>query len=178
MIQKLIVLGFLKKDSASGYDIKKSIDKELGLFSEIENRSIYYPLKKMEKEGLIRKKELKIKGHLKKYIYSITPQGEKEFFKLFRQSLLSQKRPFIESDIALYFISFLRGEDILPLLRLRLRFLENVKKWLFNKEKELKSAPKNLDLLLKHHLKLAAAEKDFIGEMIDIVKSSFHKNRG
>jgi hypothetical protein len=79
--------------------------------------------------------------------------------------------PFIELDIALYFLPLLDRESILPLLRLRLWFLEKVKKWLIAKEKEQKTAPKNLTLLLKHHFKLASAEKDFLREMISAIKN-------
>lgn len=171
MIQRLIILGLLKKNPASGYDIKKSIDKDLGIFSKLETRSIYYPLNKMEKEGLIKKEGLKTQKHLKKYVYSITPKGERVFIDLCKQALLSQRRPFIELDIALYFLPFLSKKEIIPLLRLRLRFLEKVKEWLQSKSKELKKAPKNLTLLIDHHFKLATAEKDFLKDLLDDIKN-------
>lgn len=169
MIQRLIILGALKKRPSSGYDIKKFIQKELGMFSQLESKSIYYPLKKMEKEGLIEKKEEK-ENHLKKYIYHITPQGEKEFFRLCKETLLSQKRPFLEWDIALYFLPFLDKKEILPLLRLRLLFLEKVKKWLQEKLEEFKEAPQNFSLLVNHHLQLVLAEKDFLRNLIKVIK--------
>lgn len=169
MIQKLIILGLLKQKPSSGYDIKKFIGKELGIFSDLTTHSIYYPLKKMEREGLVEKKEVR-EDHIKKYLYRITPKGEKEFITLSRQALLSQKRPFIEIDLPLYFLSFLNKEDILPLLRLRLRFLKKVKLWLRRKRRELKNGPKNHQLLIAHHLKLANAEASFLQEMIDTVK--------
>ena len=170
MIQKLIILGFLKKHSASGYDLKKFIKEDLGIFSQLENYSIYYPLSKMERDGLITKKEKNKDGHIKKYVYSITPKGEKEFAKLAKEALISQRRPFIELDIALYFLPFLAAGDIIPLLRLRSRFIDNVKHWLTLKEKELKDYPPNFTLLIKHHHKLADAEKEFIKDIIEVIK--------
>ena len=170
MIQKLVILGLLKKDPSSGYDIKKFITKKLGIFSELENQSIYYSLKKMENEGLIKKKITKGTTHLKKYQYSITPKGERAFLELCKNVMLSQRRPFIETDIALYFLPFLEKREIMPLLRLRLRFLEKVKNWLKEKQEELKTAPKNLTLLVEHHSRLAAAEKEFLEEMVKAVK--------
>lgn len=171
MIQRLIILGILKKSPASGYDIKKIINKELEVFSQIDSQSIYYPLKKMEKEGLVNRRELKQKKHIKKYMYSITPKGGRVFVELCRDVLLSQKRPFLELDIAIYFMSFLDRKKIMPLLRLRMRFLEAVKKWLVMRRKEFRHLPKNLALLLNHHLKLATAEKDFLEEMITLIKN-------
>ncbi|MCM8773212.1 MAG: PadR family transcriptional regulator [Candidatus Omnitrophica bacterium] len=172
MIQRLIILGILKNSSVSGYDIKKIIEKELGVFSKIETKSIYYPLKKMVREGLIKREEIKSNKHINKFVYSITPKGEKEFVALCKEALLSKRRPFIELDIAIYFLPFLKGRDIMPYLRLRLRFLESVKRWLINKSEELKEAPKNLSLLINHHLKLAVAEKDFLKDMIKVVKEN------
>ncbi len=168
MIQRLIILGALKRKPSSGYDIKKFIQKELGMFSPLELKSIYYPLKKMEKEGLIEKREKR--NHLKKYVYYITPRGEKEFFRLCKETLLSQKRPFLEWDIALYFLPFLNKKEILPLLRLRLLFLEKVKKWLEEKLEEFRNSPKNFFLLVNHHLRLVLAEKDFLKSLIKVIK--------
>ena len=170
MIQNLIILGFLKKNPASGYDIKKFIQKELGVFSELESQSIYYPLNQMEKEGLIEQAETEGAQKLKKYIYSITAKGDRVFRELCKKALLSQSRPFIELDIVLYFLPFLNKKDILPLLRLRLRFLQKVLVWLKDKQGELKDSPKNLRLLVEHHNKLALAERTFLGEVIATVK--------
>ena len=152
-------------------DIKKFINKELEVFSQTGSKSVYYSLKKMEKEGLVKRRVLKQKKHLRKYLYSITSKGERAFSELCRRVLLSQKRPFIELDIAIYFMSFLDRKKIMPLLRLRLRFLEAVKKWLISKKSELKQSPKNLALLVNHHLKLAVAERDFLEDMITLIKS-------
>ncbi|UCG35255.1 MAG: PadR family transcriptional regulator [Candidatus Omnitrophota bacterium] len=170
MIQRLIILGLLKKNPASGYDIKKFINKELGMFAEPQAQSIYYPLKKMEKEGLIKRKEFKGTSRLKKYTYAITPKGEREFLNLCEDTLLSQRRPFIELDVALYFLPFLDKRKITSLLRWRMMFLEKVREWLLEKEEELKESPKNLTLLVKHQSQLAVAEKDFIEDMIKVIK--------
>ena len=170
MIQKLVILGLLKNKPSSGYDIKKFIEKDLKIFTDLDTHSIYYPLKKMEKEGFIKKKMLKGEKQLRKYVYFITPKGEKEFLSLCRKALLSQKRPFIDLDIPLYFLSFLSKEEIKLLLRVRLRFLERVRKWLIKKKNEFKNAPKNLLLLIQHHLKLAGAEKEFLKDMIKAIK--------
>jgi DNA-binding PadR family transcriptional regulator len=170
MIQRLIILGILKKKPVSGYDIKKFMNKELGIFAKLQSQSVYYTLRKLEQEKLIKRNELKKNSRLKKYLYAITAKGEKSFLDLCKKVLISEGRPFIELDIALYFLPFLNKKEILPLLRLRLRFLESVKRWLLGKEEELKKSPKNLTLLIRHHFKLAAAEKDFLEDMIEVVR--------
>lgn len=169
-IQKLIILGILKEGPKHGYEIKKIIKKELGIFSSLENKSIYYPLKIMEKRGLIKKDTAKGRGTLLRYVYSITSEGNKEFLKLAMEALLSEKRPFIDIDIPLYFLPFLEKREVIARLRLRKRFLEKVKGWLtanLNAEEEF---PPHQRLLLKHHLNLLHAEENFVEEIIRIVR--------
>jgi DNA-binding PadR family transcriptional regulator len=170
MIQKLIILGFLKEMPCSGYDIKKFLEKKLGIFSQLDTSSIYYPLKKMEKEGLIKKRELKGKKHLKKYLYTITPKGEKEFINLSQQTLVSKKRPFIDIDIPLYFLPYLRKKEVILRLRLRKRFLNKAKKWLISKLGHKTDFLPHQILILKHHLNLLRAEEKFVNEFIEFVK--------
>ena len=171
MIQELIILGFLKKRPASGYDIKKFIQKELGVFSHLENQSIYYPLERMEKDGRISRAQITGDQRLKKYIYSITAKGEKAFEQLCKKALLSQSRPFIELDIVLYFLPLLERKQVLPLLRLRLRFLQKAIKWLGDKDQELKDAPANLHLLLEHHRRLATTEAGFMDQVVKTLRA-------
>jgi DNA-binding PadR family transcriptional regulator len=170
MVQKLVILGILKTNPASGYDIKKFIEKELGLFSSMETHSIYYPLKKMEQAGLIRKTELRGETHLKKYMYSITPKGEREFFGLCQEALSSEKRPFIDIDLPLYFLPYLDTKEVIARLRLRKRFLEKARQWLIAKLANNQEFPTHQKLLLKHHLSLLNTEDEFVKEILSVVK--------
>ena len=112
-IQRLIILGILKEGPKHGYEIKKIIKKELGVFTSLENKSIYYPLKIMEKGRLIKKDAVKGQGRLLRYVYSITSHGNKEFLKLAMEAFLSEKRPFIDIDIPLYFLPYLGKKEVL-----------------------------------------------------------------
>jgi PadR family transcriptional regulator, phenolic acid-responsive transcriptional regulator len=170
MIQKLIILGLLKKQPSTGYDIKKFIEKELGIFSKLETQSIYYPLKQLDKSGMVTKKVV-TETKRPRHVYCITLKGQKEFERLSREALLSNRRPFIDIDIPLYFLPLLDKKKVLPLLRLRLRILQQVKTWLSAKQKELKNDPRNIQLLIQHHLKLAAAESEFLQAMVQTVKT-------
>jgi DNA-binding PadR family transcriptional regulator len=172
MIQKLVILGLLQRGPASGYDIKKFINKDLGIFSQLENQSVYYSLQRMEKDGLIKKEQLPAKKYLKKYVYAVTPAGSEKFRQLCKNVLLSQRRPFIESDVALYFLPYLDKKEIIKFLRLQLIFLAKVKQWLFAKNEELKSGPKIFSLLIEHHQKLLVREKDFLGQIIIAIKNN------
>ncbi|MBU1112283.1 MAG: PadR family transcriptional regulator [Candidatus Omnitrophica bacterium] len=170
-MQRLIILGILKESPRHGYEIKKIIKEDLGVFASLENKSIYYPLKIMEREGLIKKSVAKVKGKLTRYVYSITPAGNKEFLELALKALLSEKRPFIDIDIPLYFLPHLDKRGVMSRLRLRKRFLEKVKQWLSDNLKAGEKLPIHQQLLLKHHLNLLSAEETFVEEIAGIVKS-------
>jgi DNA-binding PadR family transcriptional regulator len=168
-IQKLIILGVLKQGPKHGYEIKKIIRKELGVFTSLENKSIYYPLKLMEKKGMIKKSTAKERGKIEKHVYSLSPRGNKEFLRLAMAALLSQKRPFIDLDIPLYFLPYLDRKMVSSHLRLKKRFLEEVRKWLTGKLKNESKFPAHQELLLRHHLNLLNAEEEFVDEVIRII---------
>lgn len=170
-IQKIVILGTLKESPCHGYEIKKIVKEKLGLFTALENRSFYYPLKVMEERGFITKKKSQVQNHPPRYTYSITEKGEKEFSKLALDALISQRRPFIDIDIPLYFLPYLEKKEVLARLRLRKRFLEKVKDWLADNLELVREFPTHQRMLLKHHLNLLNAEEGFVEEIIDIVKN-------
>jgi len=170
-IQELIILGILKQHPRHGYEIKKIIQKELGIFTALENKSIYYPLKIMEKKGFIKKTATQAKGRLFRYVYALTSRGDQAFTGLAMDALLSEKRPFIDIDIPLYFLPYLEKKEVLARLRLRKRFLEKVEYWLNENLATRRAFPSHQILLLKHHRNLLNAEEKFLDEIINIVKN-------
>ena len=86
------------------------------------------------------------------------------------QALLSEKRPFIDIDVPLYFLPFLEKREVIARLRLRKRFLEKVRSWLAENLQENSKFKPHQKLLLKHHLNLLRAEDSFVADIIDIVK--------
>ncbi|UCD15149.1 MAG: PadR family transcriptional regulator [Candidatus Omnitrophota bacterium] len=171
-IQKLIILGILKEGPKHGYQIKKVIQTKLGVFASLENKSIYYPLKVMEKEGLIEKTTDYLGGHLTRHIYSITAAGNREFLKEANEALLSEKRPFIEIDIPLYFLPYLNKREVLARLKVRKKFLEKVKQWLQDKLQNKEEVLSHQRHLLKHHLNLLNAEDNFLGDILESIKNN------
>ncbi len=169
-MQKLVILGILKEGPKHGYEIKKIIKKELGIFASLENKSIYYPLKMMKEGGLIKKSTSRDRGKIERHVYSLTPRGNKEFLRLAMAALLSQKRPFIDIDIPLYFLPHLEEKKVFAHLRVKKRFLEKVRKWLTNNLKRKGEFSPHQKLLLKHHLNLLNTEEGFVDEVMKIVK--------
>lgn len=170
-IQQIVILGILKESPCHGYEIKKRAKEQLGLFTSLENKSFYYPLKVMEQKGFIRKERGQFHNMPPCFIYSITEKGQKEFERLALDILMSQKRPFIDIDIPLYFLPHLEKKEVLARLRLRKRFLEKVKAWLGDHLDSAEDFPVHQRMLLKHHLNLLNAEERFVEEITEAVKN-------
>ena len=79
----LIVLGILKKESLSAYDIQKLVEyRNISQWVKISTPSIYKKVIQLEKQGYV-KSTLKKEGNMpEKAIYSLTKKGKTEFEKL------------------------------------------------------------------------------------------------
>ncbi|MBB5337001.1 PadR family transcriptional regulator [Pectinatus brassicae] len=72
---KFIILGLLKHNELTGYDIKKLFNCEIGDFWQAKHSQIYPELKKLEEEKLI-SSHIEISGKkLEKTFYNITATG-------------------------------------------------------------------------------------------------------
>lgn len=101
--QELLFLGLLKDGPKHGYEIKRQLKDVLLPFISLQIKSIYYPLKKMEGQGFIKKETGRQGRWPEKYIYSITKEGERRFQQILNESFLAVKRPYFNVDLSLFF---------------------------------------------------------------------------
>ena len=79
----LIVLGMLKKEPLSAYDIQKLVEyRNISKWVKISTPSIYKKVIQLEGKGLITSHTEKEGKMPEKAVYSLTAEGEKEFEKL------------------------------------------------------------------------------------------------
>ena len=79
----LIVLGILKKQSLSAYDIQKLVEyRNISKWVKISTPSIYKKVIQLEEKGFIKSRIEKDGKMPEKAVYTFTGQGEKEFEKL------------------------------------------------------------------------------------------------
>ncbi|MBA7660636.1 hypothetical protein ES703_68640 [subsurface metagenome] len=168
MTQELVLLGLLEEGPKHGYEIKRLITKIIETFTSIKTKSIYYSLRQMEKEGLVAKRVSRAGRRPEKYIYHITKKGSGRFQELLRRSFLILERPFLNIDLSLYFLPFIKPKMALARLRTRLRGLGRVKVWLENMGRSLKkrNAPHHLQTIIQHNLELAKAEIKFTSRLV------------
>lgn len=168
--QELIFLGLLRESPKHGYEIKKEIKEILSTFIGVDLKSIYYPLRVLEKKGFLVKKAGKHGKRPLRFIYSLTSKGEARFKYLLNKSFLDFKRPQFSLDLSLYFLKFIKPNLAKRRLRARITLLNKLSQTLkstilFLKKKAQKRAVPILPIL-EHNLRMVDTEKEFLRHFI------------
>jgi DNA-binding PadR family transcriptional regulator len=167
MEQELILLGLLKEGPKHGYEIKKRIKEILSLFAGIDLRSVYYPLRILEKRGLVTKRIAKTGRRPKRLVYALTAKGESRFKNLLTQSLLNFRRPQFSLNSSLYFLNYMEPDIVKRRLRARMLVLTRLSKGLRQTIKSLKNKrPPSLVYILEHDLQMVETESRFLLNLI------------
>lgn len=83
---KYAILGLLSLEAASGYDLKKTVDGNIGFFWNENFGHIYPILKNLEKDGLVERLTSEADNYHAKNVFSLTAAGKKEFLKWLSES--------------------------------------------------------------------------------------------
>lgn len=79
----LIVLGIVRKEPLSAYDIQKLVEyRNISRWVKISTPSIYKKVLQLEKKGYLKGTMVKEGNMAEKAVYSLTQEGEAEFEKL------------------------------------------------------------------------------------------------
>jgi len=164
--QELLLLGLLRQGSRHGYDLKIRVKEILSLFAGIELKSVYYPLKILERKGLIAKKIAKVGRRPKRFVYTLTSKGKRRFEELLSKSLLELKRPQFNLDLSLYFLHYLKPLSAKRRLRARLSILNKISSGIRKISKPAKARKPSLSRILEHNLRMLEAESQFLSDLI------------
>lgn len=171
MIQhELILLGLLKESPKHGYEIKKSINKIFAVFAGMGLNSIYYPLRVLEKKGLIIKRASQPGRRPQRIVYCLTPKGDVRFNELLAKSFLNFKRPQFSLDLSLYFLEYIKPDIARRRLRGRMRVLSKLSQDLRQTVRSLKNKqPQSLAYILEHDLQMVETESKFLSHLTKIL---------
>jgi len=166
----LHVAGLLRQGPKHGYEIKVKVGEILSFFAGVELKSIYYPLKVLDENGLVTKRTAKKGKRPERFVYCLTPKGRERFNQLLNKSLLDFKRPQFSLDLSLYFLDYLKPVSSRRRLRARLMILEKISRGI---EKMLKTAELKDSLalwrILEHNLCLLNAESAFLKSLLKTI---------
>lgn len=107
----LIVLGILKNESLSAYDIQKLVEyRNISRWVRISTPSIYKKVIQLEEKGLIQSslKEGKIS---EKAVYSLTESGNKEFERLMQEISMQPINIFLDFNAVIVNLKSLSVEE-------------------------------------------------------------------
>ncbi len=161
--QELILLGLLRQSPKHGYEIKVKVREILSLFAGVQLNTIYYPLRILEKKGLLTKRTVKKGKRPPRLVYCLTPKGKERFELLLSRNLLDFKRPQFTLDLSLYFLSFMKPALARRRLEKRLEILDKISsgiKEMLNSKEVKNSLP--LLRIMEHNLCLLQAESKFL----------------
>ena len=93
----LIVLGMLKKQLLSAYDIQKLVEyRNISKWVKISTPSIYKKVIQLEEKGLLQSVLVRENNMPEKAVYSLTDSGEQEFERLMRELSAQPIRMFLD----------------------------------------------------------------------------------
>jgi DNA-binding PadR family transcriptional regulator len=166
--QELLFLGLLNEGAKHGYEIKKRIKEILFLFAGLQIKSIYYPLRILEKNGLVAKRVVKQSRRPNRLIYSLTDKGKVRFNNLLLKSFLDFRRPQFSLDISLYFLRYVKPRLLKRRIQVRMRLLKQISGGLNRMIHSLKSkkSPSFLWLILEHNLEMVDTEVHFLERLL------------
>lgn len=167
---ELLLLGLLRESPKHGYEIKTKIKEILSLFAGVDIKSIYYPLRVLEKKGLVAHRATKSGRRPQRSVYYLTSKGKARFEELLSRSILDFRRPQFSLDLSLYFLPFMQPDIARRRLRARLLILNKLSGELEEMIK-LRSGkePVALTHILEHNLNMLRAEAGFIARLLDAV---------
>lgn len=164
-----ILMGLLMKEPAHGYELKMMLEKELRPFFQVSVSSLYYTLKKLEKEKLVSSQPISSGNRPKKYVYSLTASGKNRIKKILLKNISDLHRPFLNLDISLYFLNFLKPKDVQQTLKERKKELRKLTFLLERQKKKLANEPagSKLHIITTHNLRIAQTELAFVNDLLD-----------
>lgn len=108
----LIVLGMLKKEALSAYDIQKLVEyRNISKWVKISTPSIYKKVIQLEEKGFVKSTLVKEGKMAEKAVYALTETGEKEFVKLMLEISCKPIHIFLDFNAVIVNLSSLSPEN-------------------------------------------------------------------
>ncbi len=168
--RSLFLLGILMVQSAHGYQINDFIEKNLIQVTDMKKATAYALLERMSGSGLVTVHTEQEGNRPPRKVFSITPEGQRQFGALLRQNLARADRPIYKGDVGLLFLDHLPGQEAASNLQLRLEHLRNQIEALQNAAKHHRSS--GIALSIEHQILHTQLEVDWLTKVIDQLRET------
>ena len=120
---------------------------------------------------MVKKSVTASKNRPDKYVYSLTDKGKGRFKILLDRSFIHIQRPYFGIDASLFFLPYLKTDNVRIKLRARLRILKKIELGMLQVYSVFQlQKPPHLLAILEHNLELIKAEINFTSVLIDRLK--------
>ena len=138
----LIVLGILKKESMSAYDIQKLVEyRNISKWVKISTPSIYKKVIQLEEKGYITSTQVKEGKMPEKAVYTLTDSGKSQFEKLMIEISLKPIHIFLDFNAVIVNLDSLSRENQQVCLANIENNIKTLKSYLEENENLKKNAP-------------------------------------
>ena len=138
----LIVLGILKKESMSAYDIQKLVEyRNISKWVKISTPSIYKKVIQLEEKGYITSTQVKDGKMPEKAVYTLTDSGNSQFEKLMIEISLKPIHIFLDFNAVIVNLDSLSRENQRACLANIEDNIKTLKSYLEENESLKKNAP-------------------------------------
>lgn len=165
----LIVLGILKKESMSAYDIQKLVEyRNISKWVKISTPSIYKKVIQLEEKGYITSTQVKEGKMPEKAVYTLTDSGKSQFEKLMIEISLKPIHIFLDFNAVIVNLDSLSRENQKVCLANIEDNIKTLKSYLEENENLKKNAPeipKTGMAVLEQQLILIQAIETWIASM-------------
>ena len=119
METKLLILGLLLSHGMHGYQLNEYLKQNPAMPIALKKSNAYKLLNDMEEDGWVTHIQEQEGNRPPRRVYSVTEEGQKEFYRLLRANLSTHSAPEFPSVVGLDFIHMLPTEEAVSLLEKR-----------------------------------------------------------
>ena len=165
----LIVLGMLKKESLSAYDIQKLVEyRNISKWVKISTPSIYKKVIQLEDKGLLQSVFVRENNMPEKAVYSLTASGEQEFERLMRQLAAQPIRIFLDFNAVIVNLDSLppeKQDDCIAGIEKQIKVLKSYLEENLREKENLPEVPETGMAVLRQQIVLAEAIENWIASL-------------
>ncbi|MBI9051664.1 MAG: PadR family transcriptional regulator [Anaerolineaceae bacterium] len=121
---KYILLGYLKYQPMTGYDLKQSLDHSVSHFWHAHHSQIYTTLRKLDNDGLVSSEIIPQQGSPDRRLYTITAAGQQEMESWINQPMTHISLLKEEYLVRLFFSAERNPQEVIAELILQIKLHE------------------------------------------------------
>lgn len=169
----LIVLGMLKKQAMSAYDIQKLVEyRNISKWVKISTPSIYKKVIQLEEKGLLTSVPVRENNMPEKTVYSLTASGQQEFERLMKGVSAQPIRIFLDFNAVIVNLESLPVEERRVCIANIKKGVEDLKDYLEENLREKENAPEVPEIglaVLRQQYGLAGMIGDWLDGLEDLL---------